>query len=106
MINLIDNAVHAAGPDGHVDLGSGIDSNDGSVTLYVADDGPGIPDDFRERIFDPFFTTKQVGEGTGLGLAISYGILQKSGGTIVVESVRQQGTRMTVRLPAASEKSR
>jgi len=50
----------------------------------------GIPDDFRERIFDPFFTTKQVGEGTGLGLAISYGIVQKFGGTIVVDSVRRR----------------
>jgi two-component system NtrC family sensor kinase len=82
LINLIDNAV------------------DGEVTLFVADDGPGIPDDFRE-LFDPFFTTKKAGEGTGLGLAISYGIGQKFGGTIVVDSVRQEGTTMTVRLPAA-----
>ena len=103
LINLIDNAVDATGPQGHIVVGTG--AADGEVTVFVADDGPGIPDDFRERIFDPFFTTKKVGEGTGLGLAISYGIVQKFGGTIVVDSVRQEGTTMTVRLPAAPAES-
>jgi PAS domain S-box-containing protein len=103
IVNLIDNAKDAAGRQGNVTVGTGTEGDE--VTLHVADDGPGIPDDFRDRIFDPFFTTKQVGEGTGLGLAISYGIVQKFGGTIDVASVRRQGTRMTVRLPAATESS-
>ena len=104
IINLLDNAVDAAGQQGHGVVGTGIDTgiSAGFVTLYVAADGPGITDDFRERIFDPFFTTKQVGDGTGLGLSISYGIVHKFGGTIVVDSVRHKGTIMTERLPAAT----
>jgi DNA-binding LytR/AlgR family response regulator len=71
------------------------------VAIQVIDTGHGIPADFLDRIFDPFFTTKPVGRGTGLGLAIIYGIVQKFGGTIHVDSARHQGTTVTVRLPAA-----
>ena len=101
FVHLISNAVDAAGPDGRIVVGSSF--ADGVVTVSVADDGPGIPDDFRERIFDPFFTTKKGGEGTGLGLAIASGIVQKLGGTITVSSRRQEGTTMTVCLPASTE---
>ncbi len=100
LIHLVDNAICAAGPEGRVTVTTG--TIDADVTLAVADNGPGIPDDFRERIFDPFFTTRPAGEGTGLGLAITYGIVQKFGGCIDVATVRQQGTTMTVRLPAVS----
>ncbi|MDA0336998.1 MAG: ATP-binding protein [bacterium] len=98
LIHLVNNAICAAGPEGRVTVTTG--TSDADITLAVADNGPGIPDDFRERIFDPFFTTRPVGEGTGLGLAITYGIVQKFGGCIDVATVRQQGTTMTVRLPA------
>ena len=51
------------------------------MLLYVADDGPGVPEADRERIFDPFYTTKEPGEGTGLGLAIVARTVHESGGS-------------------------
>lgn len=100
VVNLVDNATDAAGDDGTVVVATERDGDE--VTLRVTDDGAGIPEDFLDRIFDPFFTTKPVGEGTGLGLSVSYGIVEKFGGTITVDSRRHQGTTMTVRLPAVS----
>ena len=77
--------------------------DDGSVLVEVGDDGPGIPDDIKDRIFEPFFTTKPVGEGTGLGLDIAWRIVvNKHHGDLRVES--QPGdTRFEVRLPIQQE---
>ncbi|MBO0160423.1 sensor histidine kinase, partial [Vibrio parahaemolyticus] len=59
----------------------------------------GIDPQDLNRIFDPFFTTKPVGEGTGLGLSISFGIIERHGGRIDVESQPGKGTSFTVVLP-------
>ena len=67
--------------------------------IEVGDNGPGIPQANLDRIFDPFFTTKPVGEGNGLGLSICFGIIQRMGGEIDVESTVNVGTRFTIRLP-------
>jgi signal transduction histidine kinase len=69
--------------------------------LYVADDGPGIPEADRERIFDPFFTTKPPGEGTGLGLAIVARTVYDAGGVVWVERAREGGAVFKVFLPLA-----
>ena len=71
------------------------------VLLYVADDGPGVPEDHRERVFDPFFTTKPPGEGTGLGLAIVARTVHEAGGTVWVDRSREGGAVFKVFLPAA-----
>ncbi len=76
------------------------------MLIRVEDTGSGIAAEHRDSIFDPFFTTKQVGEGTGLGLSISYGIVEKLGGRIEVESSLGRGTCMTVRLPVPGEGGR
>ncbi len=70
------------------------------VMLTVADTGPGIPPEIRDKIFEPYFTTKGVGKGTGLGLAIVHGIVADTGGFITCESEPGQGTAFHVFLPA------
>ena len=72
------------------------------VLLYVADEGPGVPEELRERIFDPFFTTKAPGEGTGLGLAIVARTVHEAGGTVWVDRAREGGAVFKVFLPTAS----
>ena len=65
----------------------------------MSDTGKGIPEANLDRIFDPFFTTKPVGKGTGLGLSICYGIIEKMGGKLEVESTVGTGTTFSVSLP-------
>ncbi|MBM3269905.1 MAG: HAMP domain-containing protein [Candidatus Sericytochromatia bacterium] len=98
FLNLIVNACQAIPEKGEVRLRTWHDGENHFVS--VADTGTGIPAEHRDRIFDPFFTTKKVGEGTGLGLSISYGIVEKHGGNIAVESEEGKGTRFIVRLPS------
>ncbi len=68
------------------------------VSFSFTDTGKGIPDDVITQIFEPFFTTKAE-HGTGLGLSTVFGIIQKHGGWINVESALNKGTRFTVYLP-------
>jgi PAS domain S-box-containing protein len=72
---------------------------DDAVEISVSDTGVGIAAEHLPRIFDPFFTTKGVGAGTGLGLSTSYGIVQRHGGTIAVESASGEGATFRVVLP-------
>lgn len=69
------------------------------IVCKITDTGHGIKPEHLDKIFDPFFTTKEVGQGTGLGLSISYGIIEKHGGTIEVESKVGEGTTFIVTLP-------
>jgi CheY-like chemotaxis protein len=72
------------------------------VTLRVTDTGVGMTDDVRRRCLEPFFTTK--GErGTGLGLAMAYGVIQRHGGTIDIESQPGRGSTFLIRLPVRTE---
>jgi two-component system NtrC family sensor kinase len=71
------------------------------IVLEVADNGPGMLPDVRERVFEPFFTTKQSNQGTGIGLSIVRTIVANCGGTISVESQPGEGATFRVVLPAA-----
>jgi PAS domain S-box-containing protein len=98
-VNLIDNALHAMGPQGT--LAIAVTPQAEHVVVTITDSGQGIPDDLQARIFEPFFTTKARGEGSGLGLDIVRQIVQKHGGTIQVQS--QPGcTTFTISLPIAT----
>ncbi|NNK63936.1 MAG: HAMP domain-containing protein [Gemmatimonadetes bacterium] len=72
---------------------------DNVVVLRVADGGPGVPDELRDRIFDPFYTTKDPGRGTGLGLSICARLVEGMGGAIHLEDAPEGGAEFTVRLP-------
>lgn len=96
-MNLLSNAAQAVRGPGEVVISTRIDGD--WVSVAISDTGTGIPEEQLSRIFDPFFTTKPVGEGTGLGLTVTYGIMERHGGTISVESEVGAGTTFTVKLP-------
>jgi PAS domain S-box-containing protein len=73
------------------------------IDIRFTDTGCGIPAAQLARIFDPFFSARPVGKGTGLGLSIAYSIVQRHGGTILVDS-NPSGTIFIVRLPASGAK--
>ncbi|MBT4978336.1 MAG: PAS domain S-box protein [Gemmatimonadetes bacterium] len=97
LINLLNNAVEAMADGGELHLASHAEA--GQVVISLRDTGEGIEAEDLGSIFDPFFTTKNFGEGTGLGLSISYGIVQKMGGSIEVESELGSGAVFHIRLP-------
>jgi signal transduction histidine kinase len=112
ILNLVDNAVDAAGaelpPDlpAQAALGQGrawvrltVREDVDEVHIVVSDSGRGVPEALRERIFDPFYTTKPVGRGTGLGLAISQSLVERLGGRLSVEQAPGAGAAFTVHLP-------
>lgn len=101
FLNIINNAFAALEDHGRIEIGIREAGGD-KLAVWIADDGVGIPEEYLSRIFDPFFTTKKGG-GTGLGLSITYGIVQKLGGDIEVQSKEGEGTRFTVILPKGSE---
>ena len=99
--NLLDNAIDAVEGEGKITVRAAAEN--GRVLVEVADDGPGIPEEVRERVFEPFFTTKDVGKGTGIGLDISRRlVVDNHKGGIRVES-RPGDTRIQVRLPVQAE---
>lgn len=97
FLNIVNNAFAAVDDGGRIEIGIKQVGND-QVAVTIADNGIGIPEEQLDQIFDPFFTTKK-GAGTGLGLSITYGIVQKLGGQIAVESTVGEGTCFTVTLP-------
>ncbi|MEL6181898.1 MAG: ATP-binding protein, partial [Myxococcota bacterium] len=70
-----------------------------TVTLSIADTGPGIPPEVLPSVFDPFFTTRPLGEGLGLGLAIVQEVVREHGGSIQLQSQLGEGTEAIVTLP-------
>ena len=100
LTNLMLNAVDALPEGGTVTLRSGFDERDREIVIEVQDDGIGMSETTRSRCLEPFFTTK--GErGTGLGLATVFGMLQRHGGELEIDSELGKGTTMRLVLPSA-----
>jgi two-component system nitrogen regulation sensor histidine kinase NtrY len=108
VINLVDNAVEAMGgsaatarPNGDaptIVVATRRDPANGVVRITVADNGPGIPPEDRDKLFMPYYSTKR--RGSGLGLAIVRRIITEHGGNIDVEDNVPVGTIFTIELPA------
>jgi signal transduction histidine kinase/ligand-binding sensor domain-containing protein len=70
-----------------------------SVTIEIEDNGPGVPDEMKDKIMQPFFTTKKGTAGTGLGLSITNDIVKAHGGVLNVSTQAGKGTTFTIELP-------
>ena len=104
LVNLVENAIDAVGEgaDGATNGRAGVVTlmvrrMRRSVKLTVKDNGPGIPDDARDRVFEPFFTSKAG--GSGLGLYLVREIVLASGGTMSLSSGSSRGTSVSIRWP-------
>jgi two-component system NtrC family sensor kinase len=97
LLNILNNALAAVSDGGEINIAVA-QHEDENVAISISDDGMGIASEDLKRIFEPFFSTKGD-KGTGLGLSITYGIVQKMGGHIEVESELGQGTTFTITLP-------
>jgi signal transduction histidine kinase len=73
----------------------------GQVQISFEDNGPGIPDEIKDKILQPFFTTKKGTEGTGLGLSITHDIVKAHGGELTLASNEEVGTQFTIKIPIA-----
>jgi signal transduction histidine kinase len=128
FVNLITNALEAAGPGGQLNIEArkisredasprsgpaarrDLEQKDarsyaGGVEISFRDNGPGIPDDLRDRIFEPFYTTKAPGEGTGLGLTICHHIMQGFGGEIKIGPAADGGSVFILKFQAIKKQS-
>lgn len=97
VLNLATNAMQACGEG--IRLRLNITGDSQAVYFKLSDNGPGIPEQFRERIFEPFFTTRS--SGTGLGLAVVRAVVQGHHGEVFLDSSHGQGCTFTIRLPIA-----
>ncbi len=103
LLHLVSNAREAMPRGGTLVLAAYRSKEDpaGHVILEVRDTGSGIPEDVLPRVFDPFFSTRDRDDAAGLGCAQVREIVADHGGTVSIESVPGEGTRVVIRLPAA-----
>lgn len=110
LLNVVMNALDATEPGGQITVATGIGmsarhNGQKGVAIVCRDTGRGIAAEYLDKIFDPFFTTKDVGQGSGLGLSVSYGIVERHGGTIHVQSTVGHGSTFSIWLPIEEQKT-
>ncbi|GAB2577999.1 PAS domain-containing sensor histidine kinase [Dyella jejuensis] len=109
LMNLAVNARDAMPEGGHITIAARNVAIDAShttrlapgeyVCLSITDEGEGMDEETLAKATEPFFTTKGVGKGTGLGLSMVHGLIEQSGGRMVIKSSRNFGTRVELWLP-------
>ena len=97
MINILDNAIHAMTDSGRIHVALDFDMPSNMAYIEIADNGPGIKDEDKERLFLPYFSTRN--DGTGLGLAIANRIIAEHRGHIRVRDNEPKGTVFTIEIP-------
>ncbi len=100
FLNTVLNAAQAMEGKGKLAISTALEKE--AVKIRIQDTGPGVPPENLDKLFSPFFTTKE--KGTGLGLAISYGIVERHGGSIDVETKLGKGAAFIISLPVSMEK--
>lgn len=98
VINMLENAVAAMEEQGTIDISSCFDPELKMASFTISDDGPGIPNEDKQRLFEPYFSTKK--SGTGLGLAIVSSIISDHNGFVRVRDNEPRGSSFIVELPA------
>jgi signal transduction histidine kinase len=95
LLNVVMNGAQAMPQGGKLEVL--LEEEGRSAVLRISDEGPGIPEEIREKIFDLYFTTKT--EGSGIGLAMTYRILQFHHGSVEVQSNAGSGAEFQLRIP-------
>ena len=107
FINLFQNAIEAIQQQ-HPDKGGMIEiqtqCNNNNVIIDMKDNGIGMTAETVDKAFDKFFTTKSPDKGTGLGMSVSKDIVELHHGSIVLESEREMGSKITITLPLDYDK--
>jgi len=105
FINLLSNASDAVKGRKIREISVSLEEDDDQTLILISDTGEGIPEKNLESIFESFFTTKPKGVGTGLGLSICKAIVDDHEGRLMVNSVPEEGTTFTVKLPRKKNSS-
>lgn len=99
FVNILDNALQVMGNQGEIEIVTRYNAESKFLTVEIADNGPGISDEDKQKVFQPYFSKKSQG-GTGLGLAIAHNIIEEHNGMISISDNPPHGVRFTIELPA------
>ena len=103
FLNIIDNAVKYIGKDGVVNIEAHLDDN--QVEIKIADNGCGISREDLPKVKNRFYKANNTVRGSGIGLAVADDLVNRHGGSLEIESVRGEGTTVTITLPIIQKKA-
>jgi signal transduction histidine kinase len=104
LLALVDNAIEASPPGGHVRIEAQPPAEPGLCRVVVDDEGPGVDPACRERIFEPYFTTRD--EAAGLGLPLAQALARRNAGRVALERARSPGARFVLEISTRQETGR
>ena len=98
FVNILDNALEAIDKEGEIEITTVYNQENKFITIEIADNGPGISDEDKQKLFIPYFSKKS--SGSGLGLAIAHNIIEEHNGLISIVDNQPRGARFLIELPA------